>query len=61
MRCTISYLCHYFQGKISEAVKTSEEAVRMSEESGAFYPKGMAFTTHGISYYGLGKFDEAID
>jgi tetratricopeptide (TPR) repeat protein len=48
-----------FHGKIDLAHQTSKEALQMAQESGDIYIKGIACSSHGISCYFKGFFDEA--
>jgi class 3 adenylate cyclase/tetratricopeptide (TPR) repeat protein len=55
----LSFFSYHFQGQINLGYKTSYEATRIAEEVGDIYSKAMAYTCHGISYYGKGNLIEA--
>ena len=55
----LSFFSYHFQGQLNIGYKTSEEAIRIAEEVGDIYSKAMAYTCHGISYYGKGRLIEA--
>ena len=56
----LSFFTHFFEGNISLAHVTSDEAIQAAEESGDVYSQAMAYTVHGISCYGKGFLEEAI-
>ncbi|UCF82160.1 MAG: hypothetical protein JSV50_13230, partial [Desulfobacteraceae bacterium] len=58
-KCGISTFTYLFHGKIDPAYQTSKEALQMALESGDIYIKGIACSSHGISCYCKGFFDEA--
>jgi class 3 adenylate cyclase/tetratricopeptide (TPR) repeat protein len=60
-RSTISFFVYYFQGNINLAFQTSDEAIRVAEESGDIFSKGMAYNSHGVSCYGKGLLEQAIE
>jgi tetratricopeptide (TPR) repeat protein len=61
LKSLLSHFVYYYQGKIDLAFKTSSEAVKIAEESGDIYSKAFAYSCHGISCYGRGSFQEALD
>jgi tetratricopeptide (TPR) repeat protein len=54
--CTFNYMFH---GKIDLAYQISKESLQLAQESGDIYLKGMACSSHGMSCYCKGLFDEA--
>jgi len=54
--CTFNYIFH---GKIDLAYQISKESLQMAQESGDIYLKGIAYSSHGMSCYCKGLFDEA--
>ena len=61
LKSLLSHLVYYYQGKIDLAFKTSKEAVKIAEESGDIYSKTFAYSCHGISCFGRGSVQEALD
>lgn len=61
MKGFISFLAYYWSGKIGLAYKMSEEAIPVAEQSGDIYSKVVVYTVHGVSNYGMGLFDEALN
>ena len=59
MKSTIGGLC-YWNGKIDFAHQASSQAVQMALDSGDIYPKALAYSAKGTSYYGKGCLDKAI-
>ena len=59
MKCMTSYFVYYSRGKIDASYQTSLEALSIAEESGDIYSMALAHTSHGISCYGKGLFNEA--
>jgi class 3 adenylate cyclase/tetratricopeptide (TPR) repeat protein len=59
VKANVANLCCFFPGKIAMGFETSAEAVRFAEESGDSLSKGLAYTSHGLSCYGKGLFDES--
>lgn len=59
LKSNLSYYSYNYQGKISLGYKTSQEALEMSEQSGDIFSKAQAYTTHGISTFNKGFFEEA--
>ncbi len=59
MKSALSYFSYYQNGKIDLQFQTTQEAVRIAEESGDIYSKALGYTSHGISCYGKGLFEEA--
>ena len=54
----LAFSCYYFQGKIDLALETTSEALRIAEESGDSLSKGIAYGSHGVSWYGKGLLGE---
>jgi tetratricopeptide (TPR) repeat protein len=61
IKSVLSFFYYYFQGKLNSGFQTSNEAIRIADEIGDIYSKAMAYTSHGISYYGRGFIKEATD
>jgi class 3 adenylate cyclase/tetratricopeptide (TPR) repeat protein len=61
MKSSLVIPSYFGQGRISLAFKTSNEAIQVAEQSGDIYSKAMAFSSHGISCYGKGLFEEATE
>jgi len=61
MKSLLSHLVYYYQGRIDLAYETSNEAVRIADESGDIFSKTFAYACHGISCFGKGSFQEAIE
>jgi class 3 adenylate cyclase/tetratricopeptide (TPR) repeat protein len=61
LKSLLSYFVYYCQGKIDLAHETSRQAVRIAEESGDIYSKAFAYSCHGISCFGKGSFQEAVE
>jgi len=61
LKSLLSYLVYYYQGRIDLAHETSRQAVRIAEESGDIYSKTFAYCCHGISCFGRGSFQEAVE
>ena len=59
MKSTLSYYSYNYQGKINLGYDTSLDALKMAEENGDIFSKAAAYTTHGISNFYKGFFDEA--
>jgi tetratricopeptide (TPR) repeat protein len=55
----LAYFSYFYNGKIDLQFKTASEALRIAEESGDIYSKALAYSSHGISYYGKGLLEEA--
>jgi predicted ATPase len=53
---TFNYMFH---GKIDLAYQMSKESLQTAQESGDIYLKGIAYSSHGMSCYCKGLFDEA--
>jgi len=58
-KCGISGFNLVFHGKIDLAYQISKESLQMAQESGDIYIKGIACSSHGMSCYCKGLFDEA--
>jgi tetratricopeptide (TPR) repeat protein len=58
--CASTYF-YYLSGRINQGYQTSYEAVGLAEESGDIFSKAIAHTAHGISLYGKGFFEKAIE
>jgi tetratricopeptide (TPR) repeat protein len=52
---------YYLSGRINQSFQTSDEAIRLAEESGDIFSKAIAYTSHGISFYGKGFLKDAIE
>jgi class 3 adenylate cyclase/tetratricopeptide (TPR) repeat protein len=61
MKSCASTFFYYFSGRINQGYQTSYEAIRLAEESGDIFSKAIAYTSHGISFYGKGFFEKAIE
>jgi len=61
LKSLFSYFTYFLQGRIDLAHETSRQAVRMADQSGDIYSKTMSYCCHGISYFGKGYFQEAIE
>ena len=59
MKSALAWFSYYPNGKIDLQFQTTEEALRIAEESRDIYSKGLAYTSHGVSCYGKGLFEEA--
>jgi len=59
IKSNLTYFCYYYPGRISQTIKSSAEALQIAEESGDIQSRGIAYTTHGISCYAMGLFEEA--
>ena len=55
----LAYFCYFLPGKINMGFQTTAEALRAAEESGDIMSKGYVYSSHGISCYGRGFFQEA--
>ena len=51
---------YYYDGNLNSCFQTSEEALNMAEETEDIYSKAIAYTMHGVSFYGKGFLKEAI-
>jgi tetratricopeptide (TPR) repeat protein len=61
MKSCASMYFYYLSGRINQGFQTSYEAIRLAEESGDIFSKAIAYTSHGISFYGKGFFEDAIE
>ena len=61
MKSCASTFSYYLSGRINEGYQASEEAVRLAEESGDIFSKAIAYTSHGISFYGKGFLEAAAE
>jgi tetratricopeptide (TPR) repeat protein len=61
MKSCASTFSYYLSGRINQSYQTSSEAIRMAEESGDIFSKAISYTSHGISLYGKGFFEKAIE
>ena len=61
LKSLLSHLVYYSQGRIDLAHETSRQAVRIAEESGDIFSKTFAYCCHGISCFGRGSFQEAVE
>jgi tetratricopeptide (TPR) repeat protein len=48
----LAFFSYFLSGKMNLGFQTTQEAVRIAEESGDIYSKAVAYTMHGVSYYG---------
>jgi tetratricopeptide (TPR) repeat protein len=55
----LAYFCYFLPGKINMGFQTTAEALRAAEESGDIMSKGYVYSSHGISCYARGLFQEA--
>jgi tetratricopeptide (TPR) repeat protein len=55
----LAYFCYFYQGRINLGFQTTAEALRAAEESGDIMSKGYVYSSHGISCYGRGLFEQA--
>jgi predicted ATPase/class 3 adenylate cyclase len=55
----MSTFTYMFDGKNDLAYQTSKESLQMAQDSGDIYIKGIACSSHGMSCYCKGLFDEA--
>jgi tetratricopeptide (TPR) repeat protein len=60
-KALLSHLVYYSQGKIDLAIKLSKEAVTIADASGDIWSKTFAYSAHGISCFGKGFFEEALE
>lgn len=58
-KAAFAYYCLFCPGNIDAGFQMSVEAVQLSEEGGDSFSKGLAYTTHGFSFYGKGLFEKA--
>ena len=58
-KCGISSFNYMFHGKVDLAYQISKESLQIAQESGEIYIKGIACSSHGMSCYFKGLFDEA--
>ena len=61
LKSLLSHQVYYNQGRIDLAHETSRQAVRIAEESGDIFSKTFAYCCHGISCFGRGSFQEAVE
>lgn len=54
-------MTNYWNGKIDSAYEVSGEALRTSEKIHDLYPEGLSFTGHGVSCFGKGYFQLAVE
>jgi class 3 adenylate cyclase/tetratricopeptide (TPR) repeat protein len=59
MKSNLSVYAYDHQGRVTLGYHTSNEAIQIAEESGDILSKAMAYTTHGISCYHMGSFEDA--
>jgi len=60
-KSNISFYVYSFQGNVNLGYETSEEAIRIAEESDDIHSKAMSYTSHGLSCFNKGLFQEASD
>jgi tetratricopeptide (TPR) repeat protein len=58
-KCAMCIYNYIFHGKIDLAYQVSKEALQTAQESGDIFIKGIAYSSHGMSCYCKGFFDEA--
>jgi len=58
-KCAMCIYNYIFHGKIDLAYKISKESLQTAQESGDIFIKGIAYSSHGMSCYCKGLFDEA--
>lgn len=61
MKGLISVIAYYYSGRINQAFVTSQEAITISEQTGDIFSKAFVYAIHGLSCYGKGYFDDAIE
>jgi tetratricopeptide (TPR) repeat protein len=61
MKGITSFLVCHLRGDIQMACQLSSEAVHISEETNDIHSKLFAYSCHGISLYGKGLFNEAVN
>jgi len=61
MKGLISVLGYYYRGRMKQAFETSNEAIKISEQSGDIFSKAFVYAIHGLSCYGKGYFDDAVE
>ncbi|MBW2590926.1 MAG: AAA family ATPase, partial [Deltaproteobacteria bacterium] len=60
-KSSISYFSYFYSGRIGEAYQTSVEAIRIAEEVEGSYPKALSYFCHGVSGYGKGLLEKALN
>jgi len=58
-KCAMCIYNYIFHGKIDLAYQISKESLQTAQESGDIFIKGIAYSSHGMSCYCKGFFDEA--
>ena len=61
MKSCASIYFYYLSGRINQGYQTSYEAIRLAERSGDIFSQAIAYTAHGISFYGKGFFEDATE
>ncbi len=61
VKALLSHLVYYYQGKIHLGYELSKEAIDLAEDSGDIWSKTFAYSVHGISCFGKGFFEEALE
>jgi class 3 adenylate cyclase/tetratricopeptide (TPR) repeat protein len=61
MKSCASMYYYYLSGRINQGYQTSYQAMRLAEKSGDIFSKAIAYTSHGISFYGKGFFKKATE
>jgi len=61
MKGLISVLGYYYRGNLKQAFETSKEAITISEQTGDIFSKAFVYAIHGLSCYGKGYFDDAME
>jgi tetratricopeptide (TPR) repeat protein len=60
-KALLSHLAYYYQGKIQLAYELSKEAINIADDSGDIMSKAFSYSAHGISCFGKGLFEEALE
>ncbi|UCE53567.1 MAG: AAA family ATPase [Desulfobacterales bacterium] len=60
-KALLSHLVYYYQGKIHLGYELSKDAVNIADDSGDITSKTFAYSVHGISCFGKGFFEEALE
>ncbi len=61
IKALLSHLVYYYQGKIHLGYELSKENIDLAEDSGDIWSKTFAYSVHGISCFGKGFFEEALE
>ena len=60
-KALFSHIVYYPQGKLRLGYELSKEAVDLADDSGDIWSKTFAYSAHGISCFGKGFFEEALE